>query len=396
MVAAVADVLTQLPRVVVRDANLTPVGELDTFRRLTWTDRLHAVGGWVLETDSAGADLLLSHPGGGLIVYDGQPVDGNTARVLFSGPVGAGVDDLPTAIRQSGSANGALVDLVTVIGTCDNGWLADRVAHPEPGTASPPFASSDYDVRTGDATTVILDYIDHNAGPHAVAARQVAGLTLGADAGEGATITGRARWQNLLEFLGELATAGGVVFGVRQSGRQLVASCTAAVDRSASIRFAVELGNLDDSTYEVAASTATAVYCGGQGELAARDVVLAVQSGRRRIERFVDRRDISDSGELADAAAVALVEGVGKTSLSMTPIDTPTCSYGVHYSLGDQVTVQVDKVGVVDVVTAVETTIDAGALTRKITVGTESSTGPLARLIAQRRLARRLNQLERI
>jgi hypothetical protein len=285
---------------------------------------------------------------------------------------------------------------VKFFGADDMVWLAERVAHPQPATASPPWTGQDYDVRTGPASSVILGYVGANAGPSAVTARRVAGLTLAADPAAGSTITGRARFQPLLAFLAELATGGGVTVTVTQSGASLVAAAVATVDRSADVAFAHDLGNLESSEYAVAASNGSVLYVGGQGEGTARVFTVASNGSSRRVESFADRRDVTDPAELAEVAAVLLAERAGKTSLTVNPIDTPTCRYGVHYRLGDLVRLDIDGVAVVDRVVAVRTVLSAAGLTREITIGAESSAGPIALFAGLRNLNRRITQLERI
>lgn len=371
----------------VRDASLDIVGELDAFESLVWTDRLHGVGGWALACDPSSVGPLLE-PGAGLVVVD------ELDQVVMSGPTGVGPTGLPTYARDIGWADGAPTDTLVVYGTDDMVHLSDRLAHPSPAQWDPPFDAQAYDVRTGAASTVLLELIDVNAGPHAATPRRVAGLALSVDPVAGATVTARARWQNLLGLLGELGAAGGVVCTVRHSSGTLLASVRSARDLSSAVAFSASFGNIDAASYAVEAATATTVYVGGQGEGEAREVAVLSSPGRR-IEAFVDRRDVDDSAELAAAAAAALVESAGRTSLQITPTETATCAYRRHYDLGDVVAVDIDGVRFAEQVTSVQSTLAAGAVTRQVTVGRESASGPLALFAGIRSLSRRVQHLER-
>jgi hypothetical protein len=377
----------------VRDgATLAPVGQLDRFTRLNLVERWCGVGRWVLDAPLAapGVSLFLETSDAGIIVEDDA-----TKRIVFSGPVGRGPDGAPTIVRTVAEEGGTLGSNIQIMGSCDNQWLADRVAHPQPLTADPPYSGQEHDVITGPSTSVLLQLIDRNAGPTAVAARQVAGLTLAADPAQGTTITARARWQNLLTYLAELAVAGGAGFEVRQQNRVLTATARVPRDLSADVAFSLEFGNLAGFSYSVAPVTGTAIYAGGQGEGTAREVLTATGSGRR-VELFVDRRDLADTTELDVAAVVALAEATGKTSLTIEPIDTPSALYGRHYRLGDIVAVVVDGVRTVDNIQTVETRVEGGRTTRTITVGREDLRGNPALYAGLATLSRRVRQLERI
>ena len=373
-------------------ATLAPVGQLDHFTRLSLVERWCGVGRWVLDAPitAPGVDLFLSTADAGIVVQDDT-----TKRIVFSGPVGRGPDDAPTIVRTVAEENGTLGSNIQIMGSCDNQWLADRLAHPQPLTADPPYASQEHDVITGPATSVLLQLIDRNAGPSAVVARQVAGLTLAADPAQGTTITARARWQNLLTYLAELAVAGGAGFEVRQQNRVLTATARVPRDLSADVAFSLEFGNLAGFSYSVASTAGTAVYVGGQGEGTARDITVASTTGRR-VELFVDRRDLADSDELDVAATVALTEATGKTSLRIEPIDTDSARYGRHYRLGDIVAAVVDGVRIIDTIQTVETRVEGGQTTRTITIGREDLRGNPALYAGIATLSRRVRQLERI
>lgn len=370
----------------VRDPNLVPVAEIDLFSELRWTDRLHAVGGWALTTTPDAVGPLLD-PSHGITVLD------DDGTVILSGSVGVSSQGLPTfrrAIAEDGT------DALVVSGVDDMACLSDRLAWPEPLTAAPPFTVASHDVRTGSASTVLLEYIGVNAGPSALPERRTANLTLGVDPLAGSVVTGRARFTNLLRLVDQLATMGGVVVSVRQVGRTLVASVAARQDRSADVTFSVRFGNVSSADYATAALTGTWVIAGGSGEGTARIFTTTAAPVGRRIEVFADQRSISDPVELQASADAALVEAAGKTSLTFSPIESDGIRYGRDFRLGDVVSVDIDDVRFSDVVASVDTIVNSSGLFRSLTVGRESTAGALSLVHGIRTLARRVSALERI
>lgn len=370
----------------VRDVDLVTVGAVDNFTTLTLTQTWMAVGVWVLEvpTDAPEVSLLLT-PGAGIVVRDG--VD-----VLFAGPVDAGPTGFNAVRRELAATDSGQTDTTTVTGADDMVVLADRVCHPSPVDGNP--ATQGYDIRTGPASTVLWSYIHDNAADGAVTARQTPYLTMAPDPGVGAVMTQQARWQNLLEFLAEVATQGGMTVTVTQVGRQLVAAVTAQIDRTGDVVFSPAYGDLADVVYEITRSTATAVYLGAQGDLAERAIGEAATPGVRRIEMFADRRDVADPTQITALAEAALADATGVTSLTVTPAATDAYRYGVDYSIGDLIGVDLDGIRLSAQVTRVTTVLDPGGMVRTIGVG--DITTPVARLYtAIRGLSARLTQLER-
>lgn len=267
---------------------------------------------------------------------------------------------------------------VEVHGVDDNIWLAKSLAHPEPASSVPPYSVSEYDVRTGQCSTILRQYVNVNRGPSAIVPRRVPGLALASDPLLGTTVTGRARWQILLDLLKELAVSGGDIgFKVEQSGTALNFTVYQGVDRTATVKFSEDNGTLSAFDYTAEAPDATYIYCGGGGEGTARtikegqDADLVAAWGR--FEKFRDRRDTTDSTELGQTITEELAESGEKASLSITPIDIPGQTYGVHYGLGDRVTVVIDGTPVQEAIREVTLAYTPdGPQTIKPTIGTVS------------------------
>lgn len=110
--------------------------------------------------------------------------------------------------------------------------------------------------------------------------------------------------------------------------------------------FAVERGNIEnvilteDYTNEV-----TVAIVGGMGQRDYRmkfiraDTTRITASPFNRIERFLDMSNISDFEQLAAAADAALREGRPIITMQGDLVDTAGCTRGIHYDLGDMVTV---------------------------------------------------------
>lgn len=185
---------------------------------------------------------------------------------------------------------------ITVAGLSDLVVLADRRASPEPATAAPPYDDDTHDVRTGPAETLLKGYVDANAGPGAIADREVSGLAIAADGATGSTHTVRARWNNLLALCQRIGRLGGLGFQIVQTGPTLVFDTYAPENKVAAVKFAVSLGNVGAYSYDVERPKANYVYVGGGGKgrwrsVRERDDATSVASWGR-IEAFLDARDV--------------------------------------------------------------------------------------------------------
>jgi hypothetical protein len=371
----------------VRDAGLIERAEIDPYWSLEAVVRFNDVDTWLLKLPLAaqGAGELLQD-GAGLVLHR----DDSTASVVLSGPVThrEQVDD------ESGST-------LAVAGVGDLTWLTRRVAHPQPASAAPPYNVSAYDVRTGVCSTILRQYVDVNAGPGALGVRAVTGLTLAADPGIGTTITGRGRWQVLLTMLQELAIAGGDLgFRVRQSGAGIVFSVYQPVDRSTTVILGLELGNLRQAQWSEDAPTGNYIFAGGGGDGTARTIREGQDSASiaewQRVERFRDRRDTTDAGELDQSITEELDQNAGKVGLSLTPIDIPQLTFGVDYDLGDRVTVNMRGQTVSEIVreVSIKLTAEEGSVIVP-TIGTPGRPVLLSLIDRLRRSERRLTNLER-
>lgn len=365
--------------------NLERQGQVEDFASCELVERFNAVGAWVLTVHASSASAgLLATPQYGIEVV--RKSDGAT---LLSGPM--------TKRRRERTADD---NKLLVSGPDQNIWLARRKAHPQPATSAPPYNSQDYDVRTGTASTIMRQYVDVNAAGGAITARQVPQLTLAADPVVGGPVTGKARWQSLLELGQELALAGGNLgFRIVKSGADIVFEVYQPQDKT-EIVFSEPLGTLAEFEYEATAPTATYLYVGGGGEGTARVIREGPEpdeySAWGRFEEFQDRRDTTDTAVLDQERDKTLTEKASVTGLSITPIDKPDQRYRTHYDLGDRVTAVVDGVPIQELITEVKTILTpAGALYARPTIGTVNRKGVLGAFDRLRSLGSRLTNLER-
>lgn len=376
-----------------RNPDGTKAGEIDHYNEAELTPVFNDVGTWRLKLPATASILQdLAQPGAGMIACrDDVP--------LVSGPQ-----------RGWRRVKNATEDYVEFTGYTDEVWLKNRTVSPSPTESYAPYTVQATDNRTGLASTVISQYVDVNAGPSAVASREVPGLTIGADPGAGSSVTGTARWElSLLAFIQPLAISGGIGFRVVQVGNSLQFQPYAVVDRSASVKFSHALGNLASLDYSVTAPDGNYFFVGGTGtgisrvikEYSDNDSVAAWG----RIEgEFVNRQDTADATQLQQSGTDALKNGTERLSLAITPLETPYQKFGVHYFLGDQVTVKLEDTLptvygesglIVDVLRSVTIKLTPDEVSVTPVIGTPGRSDLLRMFRTLKSAVKRLNQLER-
>jgi hypothetical protein len=315
-------------RIYIRDSSLNKIGELTDYTKLELIPRFNAVGSFALDlpTDSFAARELIKPRSGIIVKKDGLTV--------FSG----------TVTGRKRSFNGT-DDTLTLSGKDDMLLLSSRLAFPTPSGI---FTESDYDVRTGAAESIMKQFVDNNCGPSGLIERKL--VELETDTGVGAVVTGRARFDNLIDILASIANqGGGLGFNVVQEGGSLIFKVYQPQDNTKSVLFSPLLGNLASFEYSDDDPEANFVIVGGSGEGTAR--IIKQKSNNEslvkfgRIETFVDQRNTSEDAELDKSADEELANKSEKVSINFTPIDTPSISFGRDYGLGDKVSVILTQPG---------------------------------------------------
>lgn len=352
-------------KIYARDAQLRRQGEVDDFAELEVVRRWNDIGTWMLKLDRRSPLAgVLRQPGAGILVTRDD-------SLWMGGPW--------TTAEHMVTADGETLQLA---GKDDNIWLARRLGSPSPTEFVPPYTAQDYDVRTGTASTVLRAYVNANMGAGAAGVRQIANVTLGADPLAGGSVTGRARWQVLLPLLQELATSAGIGFNLTQASSSLQFQTFAPTDKTGSVRFSRDLGNLAEFRYRESAPDANYFYVGGGGEGTARtiyerpDSASVAEWGRLEGE-LIDRRDTTNPTELAQSASDKIADQQAKATLSATLVDTSQIRYGFDYDLGTKVTVELDNPGstdvVQDIIRRVQLKADNDGFTITPSVGTEGA-----------------------
>jgi hypothetical protein len=353
----------------VRDVSLARVGQLRPQDLVGFTGvlRFNNVGNWKLSLP-ANHRLVdaLRAPGAGLIVTG---PDG----VILSGPTTGAV-----RTQSRDDLNGTW----EISGTDDSLVMYERLAYPTPTTADVSAQTTAYDSRSGQASTVMLEYVNANIGPDAPAARKITGLTLGADPGVGSTVTGSARFDKLGELLTNLAAKDGLGFDIKQNGAALEFTVFEPVDRSGAIRMDIENNQLTKSSYSYTAPGVTRVIVAGQGEGAARTFVEVAAGDTettwgRRIEQFQDERSTDVLDDLTQAGESILAEkGLTIEAISVSPTDDNTMTYGTDWNLGDMVSVVAGDTTISKIVTEVGILISEDGIRIAATVGDPSAADP--------------------
>ena len=232
-------------------------------------------------------------------------------------------------------------DEISVRGRDGLYFVKGRLASPVP--SGPPYSGAAYDVRSGAAESVIKQYVNYNCGPLAVATRRWPWLTLETDYSRGATITGRARFDNLLELCQSLGIAGGVGFEIVADNFRVYIP----TDKTAAIRFDLSLGNVEDFYYAAEIAAANYYVVGGGGEGTARvfyergDPDSMVLCGRW--EDFADRRDTTDTALMEQEIVSRLPQSKDTLQLHVDATELPNMVFGQDFYLGDLVQVVVDE-----------------------------------------------------
>lgn len=376
----------------VRDAGLNRVGRLmptDLVGAMFIT-RFNQVGTWSVQLNPNSLIIdALRTPGFGLIVT-------GPSGVILSGPMRS------AKLTQTQANN---FGTWQIEGTGDAVVLAERLAYPDPSEADVTAQTQAYDVRTGPAETVLKGYVQDNISAASETSRAILNLDVETDLARGQSVTGQARFDTLDSLIYPLAQTGGVGYTVAQDGSALKFRVYVPTDRSASIRMDVFNNKLASSEYSYTGPRATRAIVGGSGEevdrvfyegFSTESIATEIVWGRR-IETFLDDRSSETTGALDQKAQELLLDN-GKTivTLAVQPTDDVNMRYGVDWFLGDIVTVVVNEIEAVAVVTEVGISIENDGVRIGATIGTPNATDFESKLIDKQTSSDlRISNLER-
>lgn len=354
--------------ILVRNNDLSIAGQLaviDLELHPKWQD----IGTWAVDFDWDGdpvnaAAAALVQRGAGLVFR----LNGKT---VMSGPWMKPVKTR-TGDQRSYSVGG--VD--------DNQILVDHVAHPQPRSSAPPYLVNLQDVRgPAAAETVIKAYVNVNCGPGAVIARRIPGLTIEPDLVRGSSVKGLADWTKQLDALVQsLAQAGGVGYRTIQNDRPgLEFQIYLPADKTDTVVFGVEVGNLSGYSYGAQRPAANYIYALGSGEGTARTVREgqdeASVGAYGRIETVLDSSNTDDPLVLGQAITTELASKAEQFSVTITALDTRQHQWApvaadpsTGYDLGDRVSVLIDGAQIIEQITELAITWNADSGTQVVPV----------------------------
>ena len=157
------------------------------------------------------------------------------------------------------------------------------------------------------------------------------------------------------------------------------------LDRSASLTFRPNTGNMTDARIEVDwTETRNVVYVGGTGEDDARRVAPRVAStlfggqGRtpyERAEAFLDMRDVDVDSELEIEGDAFLAANRVRLAASGRVVDTPDTVYGRDYFYGDRVTADFGVLSFAAIIDSIHVTVSYEEETVDISLSTDDYDG---------------------
>lgn len=201
------------------------------------------------------------------------------------------------------------------------------------------------------AETVMKTLVNYNAGASATTGNSrkrngaITGVSVAADAAGGNTISWSCAWKNLLEQLQAIAQVAGGDFDLVKTGAQAwqfrFYAGQLGTDRSATVTFALEYGNMDEPVYRrMRLDEKTVAVVGGQdtgANRATRTRTGADYSAANDIELFVDGRSNDADAKLDARGDAALDKATARNEFRYKVLQAPSSLYGLHYSLGDLV-----------------------------------------------------------
>lgn len=360
----------QRPRLFVTEWDGTLVAEVAAYSRYTLVLRYNNWGRWWLSVPRD-TGLAMMERGRKLLLHYGE--------TIITGPI-LGVDIRPGQV------------VAQVVGGTDLVLLAMRLALPEPGGD---FSAQAYDQRTGPVESVVKGYVKDNASQDAVQAARAFPFVVASDQGRGETVTGRARFHELLAFCRALIAAAGNQH--RMSLSNGVFEVEPVVDHGNAPMFADWRG----ASWGVAwdAPRETYIYAGGSGKGTARLIAEVENTDAEddfwRIEGFYDRRSEDDADVLVQAAQERLADGAPRYGFVVTAtVPVGKARYGAEYREGDYATAQVRGVAAKAQIREVRIEYRDGAgWSETVGVGVEVTPLVWERLRAEL-VARRLENLE--
>jgi len=324
-------------------------------------------------------------------------------RIAMSGPIES--QPLGYAAERDGTDGPGTL---TVRFADDLAQLADVNVYPDPANASTAQTVAKYAISNANPEDAIRTLINLNCGPGAIAARQISGLTLGPDLGlmSGVLVsTSFTRATALMDAIREVSRlAGGNGLGVsavQLMGTGTLVSVYQPTDRTSTVWYGRDFGNVLTLNFEPTAPTCTVAIVGDETAGPARIIrervnTAAHAAGWRRRELFVDGRSAANLTELDQLGDKALADGAPKYTVSITAKETPDQQYGLHVLPGDLVSVVIASGLVLEQVCAgadIKVTPDRGEVVTPL-IGVDPAVLADGKATELRRIYQRLAAIE--
>jgi hypothetical protein len=337
-------------RIVLKTAAGAKVADVTDFLSLAYTKQVNAPGLCQFNLDGNHAAISLLELDGQVEVYRRDQVQDINWYVDFYG--------LYRGTEQTSKAG---LDSFTAFCPGQMSFLGRRHVFYAAGTANrTEFAAVA-------AETVMKVLTNYNACANATTGNSrlrngaITGLSIASDSAGGNTISWSCAWKNLLEQLQAIAMIAGGDFDLVKTGAQTwqfrFYSGQLGTDRSATLTFALEYGNMADPVYRLMRmDEKTVAIIGGQDTGANR--AIRTRNGpdyaaANDIELFVDGRNDNTNAKLDARGDAALDKAAARNEFKYAVLQTPSSLYGKHYFLGDLVRAKYKSVNVTQQVYAV-------------------------------------------
>lgn len=240
------------------------------------------------------------------------------------------------------------------------------------------YATSAYTLKGGPGETCIKSYVNENAGPAATKPPRfhsgvTTGLTIEADGGRGIAWFGQRSYRNLLEVVQELALATSVDFDIVYTGVPLAPTFDfrcyyphLGADRSATMKFSLEMGNMIIPSYSVARTQeGNLAVVMGQGEGLARRTLVVTRTAMNdspwnQCEVAVDARQEDTYQGMLSAGDAELERTKAQESFNFRILQSEAAKYGRDYFLGDLITASFRNITRVKKISAVKLNVSEG------------------------------------
>ena len=305
-----------IPYIAVIDPDTAALcGIIDVYQSLVTRETLNDVGDWelTLPATDAAIDVLRV---GRMINVQG-----------FSG--------LIEEISISQTDDGA--DIMTACGSDLGGLLSARLTLPDAG--------QEYAEYSGEPAAVMASIVADNC-IDAAPARNYPQLMIGAVDETGETITWQTRYEVVSDVLRDIANAHGLTWRIRYVSGDMLLDIRRAQDHSASsdspVIYSPEYDNVTGQSYtHSVAGSANVALAAGSGTGAEREVCWVgggQLSGLARRETYLALKSYTSLAD--DAAAQLSARYSPALAFEGSLLEAGPFQYGVHWQLGDTITVQ--------------------------------------------------------